>query len=64
MYFYFSEYNTAYYAKILATPTVTPECYVQTSSAEGYWNWVRNVEYTSKYLFTNMSKVHHLMKPF
>ena len=64
IYFYFSEYSTAYCAEILATPTVTWECYVQTSSAKGYWNLARNIEYMSKYLFSNMSEVHHLMKPF
>ena len=36
IYFYFFEYSTAYYAKIVATPTVTRERYMQTSPAEGY----------------------------
>jgi len=58
------EYSTAYYAKILATPTVTWEYYMETSRAECYWNWVRNFEYMSTYLFTNMSEVHHLIKLF
>ena len=61
---YIFEYSTAYYVKILATSTVTREYYVETSSAKCYWNWVRNVEYMSTYLFTNMSEVHHLMKLF
>jgi hypothetical protein len=54
----------SYYAKISMTPTVTRENYVETSCAECYWNWVRNVEYMSKYIFINMSEVHHLIKPF
>jgi len=64
IYFYFLEYSTAYYAKIVATPTVTRERYMQTSPAEGYWNWMINVEYMSKYLFTDMSEVCHLMNTF
>ena len=56
--------STSYYAKILMTPTVTWENQAETPRAECYWNLARNVEYMSKYLFTNMSEVHHLIKPF
>jgi hypothetical protein len=37
----------SYYSNVLTTPTATRENYVETSSAECYWNLARNVENTS-----------------